>query len=155
MNELEIENYLPYCTDEFLKAIYVIRDGLRRHSFKEARLHIGDMLATVQNEIDWCYRTDPVLVFVRDYLLQLDTAVGVLQRVDKTHVRPILTETLAVLEDTRRDVEQRSANVPRWPKPGPSVDALERDHRAFTYGYHDELQKNSQSIPNFIPKDSE
>ena len=136
MEQVEFENYVPFCTDNVLRVLYRVKDALCRKSYKEAQLHIGDVLAEVQNEIDWCHRTDPVAAQYRDFLLQLLHAVDVIQNVAPSHVRDVLQETISVVVETQQEIAERCSGLPRWPAPGPSVDALERNHRAYTYRYN-------------------
>ena len=140
MNDVKYENFLPNCTDQMLSRLYTIEDALRRKGFNEALIHIGDILALVQNEIDWCHRTDPVLVQYLDFMLKLQHAVNVIQNVAPSHLREVLRETISVVQETRQEIGQRAAALPRWPAPDATVDELEKQHRAYTYGYNDDSE---------------
>lgn len=139
------ENKMPHAIDGFLHSLYLIRDALRRKSYAEAHAHIGDSLASVQNEIDWCYRTDPVLTFMRDFLLQLQRTVGTIENVALSHVNLVLKDTAAVITDTLEELSGMTGNMPRWPAPNGSIDMLERKHRAYTYGYNEAEKSDSKN----------
>jgi replicative DNA helicase len=132
--QIEFENYVPHSIDEFLSRLYTIKDCVSRKRYQEACLHISDVLAKVQNEIDWCHRTDPVLAYMHDFLRVLFTLVNTLRNVALSHVSDPLKETVKLIEETQQEIANRAAGIPRWPAPGDSIDYLEKEHRMRTYG---------------------
>ena len=133
-NNVKFENYVPHCIDAFLHSIYLIKDCLNRRQYHEANMHVSDILADVQNEIDWCHRTDPVLGYMRNFLMQVFVAVNTLKNVVPSYVKEPLAEVIKVLEDTQAELAIMAKDLPRWSKPESSIDALEKEHRIRTYG---------------------
>jgi len=133
MNEVRFEDYVPHCTDEFLKTLYSLKDCLRRQQYKEACLYTSEIIAKVQNEIDWCYRTDPVLGYMRHFLAHILTTVNTLDNVQPSAAKELLQQLIRLLDETQQEIAQLSANLPRWPAPAGSVDSLELEYRKSLY----------------------
>jgi hypothetical protein len=145
MSEITFEDRLPFATDIFLHKLYVIRDALLRNSFKEANTHIEDILTVVQNEIDWCYRTDPVLAYMRDYLLELRKPILSLYSGNADSVKTVVLEISAIIIETMEELAAKTAGISRWSPPDSSIDMLERKHRAYTYGYNEAEKSDSKN----------
>lgn len=128
------EDKLPAAHDYVLQQLHCVVDSLRKENMREALCYVGDALEYVQDEIDWCYRTDKVLPFILSFLIQLgDTLTTVEQttpELKNEHTKAIIKE-ITQLIDQQQNI---AANVPRRDPPAPYIDLLEKEHRARTYG---------------------
>jgi hypothetical protein len=123
----------PACTEYVLRHLYYIEDALIRNQFLEALNYTGDALAKVQNEIDWCYRTDVTLPFILEYLLLLSDTLQKLQHLMPSYRKEQVPLLINVIRDTRHLVEKVTANQAQYEEPDRYIDVLESEHRATIY----------------------
>ena len=124
---------LPANHDKVLSTLHTVIDALRRESLEEAIEHLSDAIAGIQNEIDWCYRTDTVLPFMLDYVQVLHSTVVNLAMADTTLRKPHIKTIIQELQTTLNEQSSIGAKAARWDTPDDTVDYLERQHRAQTY----------------------
>jgi len=129
----EFEDKLPAALDPMMRKLYVVREALRRHGFVEAIRHLGDLQALIQNEIDWCYRTDRVLPYMLETAIQLSDIIGKVQKAEPDQRPKAVDAIIEVLDDLVSELEKHMAKIPEWKPPDASIDYLERKHRARTY----------------------
>lgn len=115
-------------------AITKVVDALKRGAFTEAQRYIADVTAEVQNEIDWCYRTDFVAPFLLEFFLQLGDTLETFRGVSERERAPLVKETIEVLEDMFNRQVRIEAECAAWNAPDKHVDVLEAEHRARLYG---------------------
>ena len=128
-----VPEYSPACTEAALKALYAIKDALRRRAFIEASNFVFDALANIQNEYDWCYRTDPVLPFMREYFVELNTAISSLINATPDVKKAQASQLVTVIETTIRDVSVAHESLPPHRTINGLPDRLERDDRIRVY----------------------
>lgn len=128
-----VPEYSPACTDAALKALYAIKDALRRKAFIEASNLVFEALANIQNEYDWCYRTDPVLPFMREYFVELNTAISSLINATPDVKKAQASQLVTVIETTVRDVSAAHESLPTHRAVNGLPDQLERDDRLRVY----------------------
>ncbi len=133
-NPEKVEEKIPHCYDYVMRRFHLVRDALRREAFREALNHTADAIAKVQNELDWCYRTDIMLPFIRQYLIQLGDAIGTVEKVIPSLRKELIETIIRELEEIPREQDQLTAGCSRWQKPDKYLDLLEKEHRARTYG---------------------
>jgi len=129
----EFEDKLPAALDLMLHKLYAVKDALRRHGFIEAIRHTGDLQTAIQNESDWCYRTDRVLPYMQQTALLLGDAIGALQTTDSVKRADAVDAIICVIEDLQLELQKHMSVAPAWQAPDASVDYLEKQHRARTY----------------------
>ncbi len=129
----EFEDKLPAALDPMLRNLSTVREALRRHGFVEAIKHLGDLQALIQNEIDWCYRTDRVLPYMLQTAIQLADVIGKLVKSDSSCRAKAVAAIIEVIDDLATELEKHMAKVPEWQAPNARVDYLEKLHRARTY----------------------
>lgn len=128
------EDKLPAAHDYVLQQLHYVVDCLKKGSLREAFLYVGDALEFVQDEIDWCYRTDKVLPFILSFLIQLGDTLTTVEQTTPTLKKE---HTKAIIEEIQSLIDQQSnlsSGVPRWQSPDRHIDLLEKEHRARTYG---------------------
>jgi hypothetical protein len=128
-----VPEYSPACTEAALKALYTIKDALRRRAFIEASNLVFDALVDIQNEYDWCYRTDPVLPFMREYFVELNTAISSLINATPDVKKAQASQLVTVIETTMRDVSVAHDSQPTHSAINGLPDRLERDDRLRVY----------------------
>lgn len=131
-----IPEYSPACTETSLKALYAVKDALRRKAFIEASNLVFDTLAIIQNEFDWCYRTDPVLPFMRDYFIELHAAISRIVNATPEVKKEQATLLSINIAATMHDVSSVCNNQPVYSDVEGRPDRLERDERINLYSRH-------------------
>lgn len=104
-------------------------------------------MALVQNELDWSYLTDPVLPFLREFLIKLGDAIVSTEQVVPACRKPQVTAIIEVINTSMDQVAYLSKDVAKHTAPDASIDVIEREHRTRTYGYDtsDQLEFNSEA----------
>jgi hypothetical protein len=129
----EFEDKLPAALDPMLRKLYVVREALRRRGFVEAIKHLGDLSVLIQNEIDWCYRTDRVLPYMLETTMRLTDVTGSLLKVPPGTSAQAIPAIIEVLDELATELEKHMLKVPEWQAPETTLDHLEKQHRARTY----------------------
>lgn len=119
---------LPDAQSTVLHALYEIKDALTRNDYNAAFLHCTDSIACVQNELDWCYRSDPILPFIREFLLELQGMLDVIEE-NRQHIPAVIE----ILLSTTNEVTQAASNISAWNEPDKHLDLLEIEHRRQLY----------------------
>ena len=123
----------PYSQEEVLRQLYHIKQAIRKSAFDEAIKRTGEALVAVQNEIDWCYRTDENLPFILSFLLQLCDSIQSLENTPPSLRDKTTSAIIRILEDTISQQEQISSKLAGWQKPDEVIGYLEKKHRARIY----------------------
>jgi len=119
---------LPDAQSFVLHKLYAIKEAVLSKSWDAALLHCNDSITRVQNEIDWSYQTDPILPFIREFLMELQGMLRIIEG-NVTHVPALLR----VILSTMTEVTQVSSALPTWNAPDEHIDLLEVEHRTQLY----------------------
>lgn len=130
---IDTEEKLPAALDPMLRKLYTVREALRRAGYIESIKHLGDLLALIQNEIDWCYRTDRVLPYMLETTMQLVSVLGKVEKAEPHQRTVAVAAIIEVIDALVEELEKHMAKVPEWKPPAASIDYLEKLHRARTY----------------------
>jgi len=130
-----LENKLPNAHEDAMRALYKIQDALKRDGVFEAQQYVSEIITQVQNEIDWCYRTDFVAPFILEFFIQLGDTLASLQQLPPSSRKLALNSTVKVLLDLENQQRHTAEDCAKWEKPGKHVDVLEKEHRIRTYKY--------------------
>jgi hypothetical protein len=125
---------IPACTETSLKALYAVRDALRRGALIEASNFVFDALAMIQNEFDGCYRTDPVLPFMRDYFIELNTAISSIVKVTPDIKKEQAQRLISCIDQTLQDVSAVNAELPAYQAEEDRPDRLDKEYLLNLYG---------------------
>lgn len=123
----------PSSHEEVLRQLYHIKQAIKKHAYDEAIRRAGEALEAVQNEIDWCYRSDENLPFVRNFLLQLCDTIGSLEKTVPSLREKTSSAIIKILDDTISQQEQINSKLAEWQAPDEVIGYLEKKHRARTY----------------------
>lgn len=126
--------YNPACTETSLKALYAVKDALRRGALVEANNFVFDALAIIQNEFDGCYRTDPVLPFMRSYFIELNTAISSIIKVTPEIKKEQAQRLISCIDQTLQDVSAVSAELATYCAEEGRPDRLDKEYRLSLYG---------------------
>lgn len=126
---------VPHCTDNYQRILQKIVDALGRDALREGIKYVGAALTEVQNELDWSYRTDPILPFYRAFLIQLGDALVTVEKLIPSCRRKQIVTIIEVIRSSSKELDVLCAGTTRHAAPGPSIDVFEKEHRARTYGY--------------------
>lgn len=135
----------PHAQDYVLHALYRVSDALKRESFTEAIQHTTDAVAVVQNEIDWCYRTDAILPYVLEFLINLTHTIATVEKVIPSLRGEQVAAIIKELKEIPEEQAHITAKLTKQQAPGTCIDLLEKEHRARTYGlnlYDKEHEEN-------------
>lgn len=121
----------PACTEKVLTILYHIEDALCRQGISEASKYINDAIALIQNEIDWCYRTDTVLPFMLEYFLQLNDSLHNLPKGKPELYKAQVKEITDVVRATRHEIIHQPETATHASPEKP--DALERQRICSEY----------------------
>lgn len=133
----EFEEKVPFSIDGYLRHLHLIKEALQKDASREGLAYTADALAFVQNELDWTYRTDPTLPFLREFLIQLGDSLVTVEKLIPDCRKTQFTAIIEVLRISMNELTRLSKDMPRHSAPAPHIDILEREHRARTYGYGD------------------
>lgn len=122
----------PACTENALRSLYLIKDALKRNGYAEAVNYATDSLATIQNEIEWCYNTDNTLVLMRDYFTCLLSTLTSIQYSIPEQRKVQVVELLNVLKTTAIDIANYTENHATHKHPDRYLDAIEMAYRSTT-----------------------
>jgi hypothetical protein len=125
---------IPYSTDHFLCQLNLIKDALKRNAFLEAIKHLGDTEEKIQNELDWCYRTDEVLPFFLDFLINLGDAIATTEKVIPSCRPKQISAIIRIIDQTVNTLPQIMAGKATWQEPDQHIDDFEIAHRKRIYG---------------------
>ena len=126
---------VPQCTDNYQRILQKIIEALNRGALRESIKYVGAALTEVQNELDWSYRTDPVLPFYRAFLIQLGDALVTVEKLIPSCRKKQVFAIIEVIRSSSKELDVLCAGATRHDAPGPSIDVFEKEHRARTYGY--------------------
>jgi len=129
-----VPEHSPACTETSLRALYAVKDALRRGALIEASNFVFDTLAIIQNEFDGCYRTDPVLPFMRDYFIELNTAISSIVKVTPDIKKEQAQRLISCIDQTLQDVSAANAALPVYHTEEGRPDRLDREYRLNLYG---------------------
>lgn len=130
-----VPEHSPTCTETSLKALYAVKDALRRGALVEANNFVFDTLAAIQNEFDGCYRTDPVLPFMRDYFIELNTAISSIIKVTPKVKKEQAQRLISAIDQTLHDVSAAHAELSAYRNVEGRPDRLDKEYRLNLYGY--------------------
>lgn len=133
--------YTPACTAESLKALYAVKDALYRGAYVEASDLVFEALAVIQNEFDGCYRTDPVIPYMRAYFITLNTAISLLLHDTATATRVQALRIVAAVATAITEIGNSCKATPTHATPD-LPDRLDRELRINIYA--DNLGLNRQ-----------
>jgi hypothetical protein len=121
---------IPACTQESLRALSKINDALRRTSVIEAIRHTEDALILIQNELDWCFHTDPILPFMFGYFRELNLALSQMPNSTIEARREQVACIVRVNEQTIQRVGNLETGEAKERAPDASVDCIEQGYLA-------------------------
>lgn len=128
-----IPEHSPACTEASLRTLYAVKDALRRGALVEASNFVFDALAIIQNEFDGCYRTDPVLPFMRSYFIELNTAISSIVKVTPEIKKEQAQRLISCIDQTLQDVSAVNAELPTYHVEG-RPDRLDKEYLLSLYG---------------------
>jgi hypothetical protein len=114
-----------------------VRDALRRGALVEASNFVFDTLAIIQNEFDGCYRTDPVLPFMRNYFIELNTAISSIIKVTPKVKKEQAQRLISCIDQTMQDVSNATAVLPVYRTEEGRPDRLDKEYRFNLYDCRD------------------
>jgi hypothetical protein len=129
-----IPEHSPACTETSLRALYAVKDALRRGALVEASNFVFDTLAIIQNEFDGCYRTDPVLPFMRSYFIELNTAISSIIKVTPEVKKEQAQRLISCIDQTLQDVSAATAALPVYHAEEGRPDRLDKEYLLSLYG---------------------
>lgn len=119
---------LPDAQSIVLHKLYEIKEAVLNKSWDAAVRHCDDCVIQIQNEIDWTYQSDRILPFMREFILELQALLRVLD-VNQQHVPALLD----ILRSTTEEVTQAASAFTAWNAPDKYLDCLEVEHRKQLY----------------------
>ena len=131
----ELEEKLATGSDTALANLAQVKEALRRNAHIEALKYIGDATAAVQNEIDWCYRTDLVLPHVLQYLIDLGDAVATVSKLQDRWKLEQTKTIIEAIEGLTTELIHITKDAAHWQAPDSTIDVIEQEYRARQYGY--------------------
>ncbi len=119
----------PACTEFCLRMLYEIIQALQRASFVECIQRTETVLATIQNEIEWCFNTDPALTAMRTFFEQLTVLVRELPNDVPSNQKTQVQEITTYLKKALQELSEATAPYTPYPAPAASLDQIEVDYR--------------------------
>jgi hypothetical protein len=126
----EFDKKLAASSDFALETLGHMKDALCRNAHREALRYLGDALAAVQNEIDWCYHTDPELPNVRMCLVSLGNAIAAVDKLQERWKREQTKAIIDTIECLTTELLHITKDESRWQAPDVTIDAIEQAYRA-------------------------
>ena len=123
----------PSANDYALRKLYAVKDAVIRNQWSEGINHVGDCLARIRNEMEWCYRTDIVLPFMNEFFVELADALATVMKSSKRDQQEQKKLLIEIIDSTVEEVRQATSSLATWNEPDKHLDLLEIEHRRQTY----------------------